>query len=83
LWIGWANGTHLAATITVADAYTNAQLLRSRVWVYHGYPEEIVTDRDPPFVNQCVKALHTLAGCKPALSTAYHPQSDVQTEPIN
>jgi hypothetical protein len=39
---------HFAATTMNADAYTVAQLLRTRVWMYHGYPEEIVSDRDPP-----------------------------------
>jgi hypothetical protein len=66
-----------------ADAYPVAQLLRTRVWMYHGYPEEIVSDRDPRFVSKFMKALHELTGCRPALSTAFQPQTDGQTERTN
>ena len=74
---------HFAATTMNADAYTVAQLLRTRVWMYHRYPEEIISDRDPRFVSKFMKALHELTGCRPALSTAFHPQTDGQTERTN
>jgi transposase InsO family protein len=51
--------------------------------MYHGYPEEIVSDRDPRFVSKFLLALHKLTGCRPALSTSYHPQTDGQTERTN
>jgi transposase InsO family protein len=74
---------HFAPTTVNATAETVAQLLRTRVWMYHGYPEEIVSDRDPRFVNKFMEALYKLTGCRPALSTSYHPQSDGQTERVN
>jgi hypothetical protein len=74
---------HFAATTMNATAHTVAELLRTRVWMYQGYPEEIVSDRDPRFVASFLRALHQLTGCRPALSTSFHPQSDGQTERVN
>lgn len=65
------------------DAYDIALLLKDKVWRYHGFPEELVSDRDPRFVNKLMDHLLSLTGCKPARSTAYHPQTDGQTERTN
>lgn len=74
---------HFVATTTRADSYDVAVLFRDKVWRYHGFPEEIVSDRDPRFINNFMNVLLSLTGCKPARSTAYHPQSDGQTERVN
>ena len=70
-------------TTTKADSYDVAVLLRDKVWRYHGFPEELVSDRDPKFVSKFMDILLNLTGCKPARSTAYHPQFDGQTERVN
>jgi len=49
----------------------------------HGLPGSIVTDRDTIFVNNFWKELFKLYRVKLAMSTAYHPQSDGQTESVN
>jgi hypothetical protein len=74
---------HFAPTTTNADAYEVAVLMRDKVWKYHGFPEAIVSDRDPRFVNNFMNTLLSLTGCKPARTTAYHPQSDGQTKRVN
>jgi hypothetical protein len=74
---------HFVPTTTKADSYDVAVLLRDKVWRYHGFPEELVSDRDPKFVSKFMDILLNLTGCKPARSTAYHPQSDGQTERVN
>ena len=74
---------HFVPTTTKADSYDVAVLLRDKVWRYHGFPEEIVSDRDPKFVSKFMDTLLNLTGCRPARSTAYHPQTDGQTERVN
>jgi hypothetical protein len=49
----------------------------------HGWPEEWITDRDTKFVSKFWQALMTRLGTKSKLSTAYHPQTDGQTERLN
>ena len=60
-----------------------AQLLIAHVWRHHGLPSTIVSDRGPQFISGVWKNLCQQLGIKAKLSTAYHPQSDGQTEAIN
>jgi hypothetical protein len=49
----------------------------------HGWPKEWITDRDTKFASKFWQALMTRLGVKSKLSTAYHPQTDGQTERLN
>jgi len=56
---------------------------RNNVWKYHGIPEDVVSDRDGAFTGQYFTDLYTYLGIKRSLSTAFHPQTEGQTESIN
>jgi len=49
----------------------------------HGLPESIISDRRVQFVVGMMKELNNLLGIQTKLLTAYHPQTDGQTERIN
>jgi len=63
--------------VEVAQAYLNG------VWKYHRIPEDVVSDRDATFTGQYIANLYDYLGIKRSMSTAYHPQTDGQTERIN
>jgi len=60
-----------------AELFVNAIVLR------YGVPRVIVSDRDPRFTSAFMRAVVSLLGTKQALSTAFHPQTDGQTEVMN
>jgi len=45
-----------------------------------GLPEIIISDRDPLFVSKTYRSLMKLCEIKQQVSTAYHPQTDGETE---
>ena len=49
----------------------------------HGIPKTIVSDRDPKFTSKFWKGLFKGFGTNLNSSTAYHPESDRQTERVN
>ncbi|KAH0655105.1 hypothetical protein KY285_029987 [Solanum tuberosum] len=49
----------------------------------HGPPRTIVTDRDPRFLHSFWQEINRLQGSTLAMSTAYHPQTDGQSEALN
>jgi transposase InsO family protein len=73
----------LIPTHTSVTAKQTAQLFLDEVFRQHGMPNELVTDRDPRFTGNFFRNLCDLMGVKQCLSTAYHPQTDGQTERMN
>jgi hypothetical protein len=60
-----------------------ARIFVREVWRLHGLPREIISDRDPRFTGHFAREICRLIGTKQSMSTAYHPQSDGQTERVN
>jgi len=65
---------------TVADL---ARIFAREVWKQHGLPTDIVSDRDSRFTSEVWKKFLKLLGIRPRMSTAFHPQTDGQTECLN
>ena len=75
--------SHFIETNTTITALGAARLFLKHVWKLHGLPTTVISDRGPQFVAEFTKELSRLLGIKLATSTAYHPQSDGQTERVN
>ncbi len=74
---------HFIPTITTVTAYGVAELFMREIFKHHGIPREIISDRDRKFVSEFWTILFKLCGTKIKLSSAYHPESDGQTERTN
>lgn len=74
---------HLIPCTSETDARLVAKLYLRHVWKLHGLPSSVVSDRGPQFVAQFWQSLCTRLGTKARLSSAYHPESDGQTENAN
>ncbi|XP_071718700.1 uncharacterized protein [Rutidosis leptorrhynchoides] len=71
---------HLLATIEMASLSKLAQLYINEIVSRHGIPLSIVSDRDSRFVSSFWQSLQQLLGTRVNLITAYHPQTNVQSE---
>jgi len=75
--------THFVATMEGTSAEGLVRLFRDNVWKLHGLLESVVSDRGPQFAAELTKELNRMLGIKTKLSTAFHPQTDGQTEQMN
>ncbi|XP_017425527.2 transposon Ty3-G Gag-Pol polyprotein [Vigna angularis] len=65
------------------SARTVAEIFLREVVRLHGIPKSIVTDRDPLFLSMFWNELFKGQGTQLKMSTAYHPETDGQTEVVN
>ena len=83
IWVIVDRLTKSAHFIPINITYPVAKLADIYVSVIvklHGIPMSIVSDRDPRFTSEFWKSLQVSLGSKLRLSSAYHPQTDGQTE---
>jgi transposase InsO family protein len=73
----------LEPTYTTVTAEGTAQLFKDTVIQQMGIPDSVVTDRGSQFVCKFSAELNSLLGVKGCASTAFHPQTDGQTERVN
>jgi len=74
---------HFIPTRTTDNATTLAQQFITNVYRPHGLPADIVSDRGATFSSAWWREVTRLLGTRTNLSTAFHPQSDGQTERTN
>jgi hypothetical protein len=74
---------HFVPSVSAVSAEGMARLFQDHVWKHHGWAQKIITDRGTQFTAKFTRALNQLLGMETALSMAYHPQMDGQTEWLN
>lgn len=60
-----------------------ARLFLKHVWKIHGLPLSIISDRGAQFIAEFWKHVCKRLGISVKLSTAFHPETDGQTERVN
>ena len=71
------------ATHRDIDAEDLTMLFLVHVFSKHGTPSDIISDRGKHFISRFWRSLCQLLGIKANLSTAYHRETDGQTERVN
>ncbi|WVZ63481.1 hypothetical protein U9M48_013108 [Paspalum notatum var. saurae] len=86
IWVVVDHLTKVAHFIPVNTTYSGAKLAElyiSRIVCLHGVPKRIISDRGSQFTSRFWEQLHDSLDKKLRFSTAYHPQTDGQTERTN
>lgn len=85
IWVIVDRLTKSAHFLPVKSTYTMTQYADDyikEIVRLHGIPVSIVSDRDPKFTSAFWKSLHQAMGTRLAFSTAFHPQTDGQSERV-
>ena len=83
IWVIVDRLTKSAHFLPVHTTYTMdryAEIYVKEIVRLHGVPLSIVSDRDSRFTSSFWKSLHKALGTRLAFSTAFHPQTDGQSE---
>jgi IS30 family transposase len=86
IWVIVDRLTKVAHLIPVKTTYSGAKLVElwmSRTMCLHGVPKKIMSDRGSQFTSKFWEKLHESMDTKLNFSSAYHPQTDGQTERTN
>ena len=71
---------HLAGCKKEVTTMEYSQIFVDNVFRLHNLPKVIISDRDPRFTDKFWRALFDLLGTDLLFSTAFHPQTDGQSE---
>ena len=74
---------HFCPTNTTITAEGTTNLYLRYVFKYHGLPKDIISNWGSQFVSKFIHALLELCDVKGNRSTAFHPESNGQTERVN
>jgi hypothetical protein len=78
--------TRYAHFIPLHHPFTAAKVAAAymtNVFKLHSLPKVMISDRDPIFTSRFWKELFQLLGSELRMSSAYHPQTDGQSERVN
>ena len=76
-------GEKFMPTTNEVTATGMAELIHKNVYRRFRLPERMIMDRGPQFSSKVMVELCKRLGIDQAMSTAYHPQTDGQTEHVN
>src|SRR6266850_1393921 len=65
------------------DTLGATQIFIDHVWKQFGLPDVIISDRGPQFTSKVFQEICQHLGINHRMSTAYHPQTDGETERVN
>jgi len=71
---------HLVPLKTTTSASELAWMFLKEIVRLHGLPDSIISDRDSKFTSKFWQEVHRHLGVKLKMSTAFHPQTDGQSE---
>jgi hypothetical protein len=74
---------HFLPVHTTYSAKKYAEVYLDQIVRLHGVPKTIISDRGAPFIARFWEQLQHALGTKLIRSSAYHPQTDGQTERVN
>ena len=74
---------HINETTSTLDSEGLYHLYLKRVWSAHGTSDKLITDRGPQYSSRFARDANKNLCIETALSTAYHPQTDGQSERTN
>jgi len=74
---------HFIPTVTKVTAQGLARLFVDNIFKLHGMPQRIVSDRDPRFMSAFWRSFFNILSTELRPSSAFHPQTDGQTERVN
>jgi hypothetical protein len=80
---GLSKGVILCPCNKTIDAEGTTKLYIDNVFIQYGLPDVIISDRGPQFASNVFNGIFDAIGVKHRMSTAYHPQTDGQTERYN
>lgn len=80
---GLTKGVVLEPCNKTIDAEGTAEIFRRTVFRRFGLPDTIISDRGPQFASRVFQETCKLLEIKSKMSTAYHPQTDGETERVN
>jgi transposase InsO family protein len=86
IWVIVDRLTEVVHFIPVKTTYSGAKLVElymSRILCLHGVPKKIVSDRGSQFTSKFWEKLHESMDTKLNFSSAYHLQTNGQTERTN
>ena len=85
IWVIVDRFTKMAHFIPLKNrqAHTLAIAFIREIWRLHGLPIGVVSDRDTVFISKLWSEVMRLLDVSQDMSTAYHPQTDGQTERVN
>ncbi|GKB65835.1 putative reverse transcriptase domain-containing protein, partial [Tanacetum coccineum] len=83
IWVIVDTLTKSTHFLAIREDYSTEKLAKiyiDEIVVRHGVPVSIISDRDGRFTSRCWQIVQKALGTRLDMSTAYHPQTDKQSE---